>query len=239
MGTRLTIVKCQTLLAIVGVIALSGCVTHIKPYKQKRRDYKLPVPHSAYDAANSSGSLFDPRGIGSRLVTDARAQSVNDVVVVVIDEQATANRNASTIATKQDERTAQLTSFLGMIAKLQKQYPDFDGATAMGLTSDSTFNGIGQTSRSDRLQATVPSMVRQILPNGTLFIEGHRVVLVNDEEHHFYISGVIRPEDIDGLGQVQSSRIADAQIEFTGRGTLSAASSKGWFSSMLDVLWPF
>ena len=112
MVTRLTITTCQTLLAIVGVIALSGCVTNIKPYKQKRRDYKLPVPHSAYDAANSSGSLFDPRGIGSRLVTDARAQSVNDVVVVVIDEQATANRNASTIATKQDERTAQLTSFL-------------------------------------------------------------------------------------------------------------------------------
>ena len=220
-------------------LTLVDCVNHIKPYKQKRRDYKLPVPHAAYDAANSSGSLFDPRGIGSRLVTDARAQSVNDVVVVVIDEEATANRNASTSSTKQDERTAQLTSFLGMIAKLQKQYPDFDGATAMGLTSESSFSGSGQTSRSDRFKATVPSMVRQILPNGTLFIEGHRVVLVNEEEHHFYISGVIRPEDIDGLGQVQSSRIADAQIEFTGRGTISATNSKGWFSSMLDMVWPF
>ena len=43
-------------------------------------------------------------------------------------------------------------------------------------------------------------MVRRVLPNGNLFIEGHRVVLVNHEEHHFYISGVIRPEDIDGNG---------------------------------------
>jgi flagellar L-ring protein precursor FlgH len=230
-------VKCLFVWAVF--FCFFGCVNHIKPYKQKRRDYKLPVAHAAYDAANSSGSLFDPRGVGSRLVTDARAQSVNDVVVVVIDEQATANRNASTSSSKQDERTAQLTSFLGLIAKLQKQYPDFDGATAMGLTSESSFSGTGQTSRSDRFEATVPSMVRQILPNGTLFIEGHRVVLVNEEEHHFYISGVIRPEDIDGLGQVQSSRIADAQIEFTGRGTLSAANSKGWLSSMLDVLWPF
>ena len=216
-----------------------GCVRHVKPYKQKKRSYELPVPHAAYDAANSSGSLFDPQGIGSRLVADARAQNVNDVVIVVIDEQATARRDASTQAIRQDERSAQLTSFLGLIAKLQKEYPDFDGATAMQLSSDSTFNANGQTSRSDNLQATVPSMVRQVLPNGTLFIEGHRVVLVNDEEHHFYISGVIRPEDIDGLGQVQSSRIADAQIEFTGRGVLTDTSSKGWLSSILDKLWPF
>ena len=77
-------------------------------------------------------------------------------------------------------------------------------------------------------------MVRQVLPNGALFIEGHRVVLVNEEEHHFYIGGVIRPEDIDGH-QVQSSRIADAQIEFTGRGSLSATTSKGWLSSILTI----
>ena len=228
-----------SLLVLLMIGTTTGCVRHVKPYKQKKRSYELPVPHAAYDAANSSGSLFDPRGIGSRLVTDARAQTINDVVIVVIDEQATARRDASTQATRSDERSAQLTSFLGMIAKLQKEYPDFDGATAMQLTSESGFSGSGQTSRSDQLRATVPSMVRQVLPNGALFIEGHRVVLVNEEEHHFYISGVIRPEDIDGLGQVQSSRIADAQIEFTGRGALSASTSKGWFSSLLDVIWPF
>ena len=82
-------------------------------------------------------------------------------------------------------------------------------------------------------------MVRQVLPNGALFIEGHRVVLVNNEEHHFYISGVIRPEDIDGLGQIQSSRIADAQIEFTGRGALSTATKRGWLASLLDIIWAF
>ena len=228
-----------SLLVLLMIGTTTGCVRHVKPYKQKKRAYELPVPHAAYDAANSSGSLFDPRGIGSRLVTDARAQTVNDVVIVVIDEQATARRDASTQAIRTEERSAQLTSFLGMIAKLQKEYPDFDGATAMQLSNESNFNGSGQTSRSDQLRATVPSMVRQVLPNGALFIEGHRVVLVNEEEHHFYISGVIRPEDIDGLGQVQSSRIADAQIEFTGRGALSAASSKGWLSSILDVIWPF
>ena len=225
--------------AALGGLFLAGCVKHIEPYTPKRRHYELPVPHSAYDAGRQTGSLFDPNGVGVRLTTDARAQAVNDVVIVVIDEQATAQRDTATSTNRSDEQTAQLNSFLNVIAKLEETYPSFNGANALSVVSESSFAGAGSTSRSDRLQATVPAMVRQVLPNGALFIEGHRVVLVNKEEHHFYISGVIRPEDIDGQGQVSSSRMADAQIEFTGRGDISSGSSKGWASRVLDVIWPF
>ena len=225
-------------LMIVGFMA-SGCVTHIKPYKPKRRKYVLPVAHPAYDAARSHGSLFDPTGPGVRWTTDARAQAVNDLVVVVIEENATAQRDTATNTTRQAEQASNIDRFLGMIAKLQREYPDFDSAAALRLSHESTFNGQGRTSRNERLRATVPAMVRRVLPNGNLFIEGHRVVLVNHEEHHFYISGVIRPEDIDGNGQVQSSRMADAQIEFTGRGDLTSGTSQGWFSRVLDFIWPF
>lgn len=220
-------------------LTLTACVKHIEPYTPKRRQYSLPVPHAAYDAGRQDGSLFDPNGVGLRLTTDARAQAVNDVVIVVIDEQATAQRDTATATARSDEQTAQLNSFINIISKLEDEYPTFNGAEALGIASEHTFQGSGSTSRSDRLQATVPAMVRQVLPNGTLFIEGHRVVLVNKEEHHFYISGVIRPEDIDGRGQVPSSRMADAQIEFTGRGDLSSGSNKGWGSRLLDVIWPF
>lgn len=226
-------------IAAIAAIALTGCVKHIEPYTPKQRQYTLPVPHPAYDAGRQTGSLFDPHGVGVRLTTDARAQSVNDVVIVVIDEQATAQRDTATQTSRADEQTAQLNSFLNVIGKLEEKYPSFDGANALNIVSEHAFEGTGSTSRSDRLQATVPAMVRAVLPNGNLFIEGHRVVLVNKEEHHFYISGVIRPEDIDGRGQVPSSRMADAQIEFTGRGDLSSGSSKGWASRILDVIWPF
>lgn len=218
---------------------LGGCVTHIKPYTPKKRQYALPVAHPAYDAARASGSLFDPVGPGIRLTTDARAQGVNDVVVVAIDENARAQRDMNSQTSRQDSGSTAITNFLGMVAKLQSEYPDFNGEAAMQFAHDSAFKGQGKTSRSDRLQATVPAMVRKVLPNGNLFIEGHRVVLVNKEEHHFYISGVIRPEDIDGNGQVRSSRMADAQIEFTGRGEMTSGASKGWFSKMMNYVWPF
>ncbi len=234
----MTIVTRLTLTAACLIFTV-GCVSHIKPYTPKKRTYQLPVAHAAYDAARVSGSLFDPTGPGIRLTTDARAQGVNDVVVVLIDENARAQRNMNSESARQNSSSTAVESFLGMVAKLQKEYPDFNGATAMQFAQESAYKGQGKTSRTERLQATVPAMVRQVLPNGNLFIEGHRVVLVNKEEHHFYISGVIRPEDIDGNGQVRSSRMADAQIEFTGRGEMTSGASKGWFSSILDYVWPF
>jgi flagellar L-ring protein FlgH len=233
----MTLVRIFTL--SLPLVFLAGCVTHIKPYTPKKRNYQLPVAHPAYDSARVSGSLFDPTGPGIRLTTDARAQGVNDVVVVLIDENARAQRNMDSQSSRQNSNSTAVENFLGMVAKLQNEYPDFNGASAMQFAQESAYKGQGKTSRSDRLQATVPAMVRQLLPNGNLFIEGHRVVLVNKEEHHFYISGVIRPEDIDGSGQVRSSRMADAQIEFTGRGEMTSGAAKGWFSTILDYVWPF
>ena len=109
---------------------------------------------------------------------------------------------------------------------------------AINMVHQNSFKGEGRTTRNDRFEATVPAMVRQVLPGGQLFVEGHRVVLVNSEEHHFYFSGVIRPEDIDGTGSVPSSRMADAQIEFVGRGNLTTGTSQGWLSRFLDFIWP-
>ena len=85
----------------------------------------------------------------------------------------------------------------------------------------------------------MPAVVRKVLPNGNLFVEGHRVILVNAEEQHFYISGVVRPIDIDQENSVKSSMVADAEIEFVGRGVLTDNQKQGWLSRFLGWIWPF
>ena len=222
------------------VIALlaSGCINHVKPYTPKRRQYKLPV-ESGPVRAQTSGSIFNQNSIASRLMTDPRAQQVNDLVIINIDERASAKRDTSTEIDREDSYNTQIESFLGLLKKLERDNKDFDGSAAINFIHQNSFKGEGSTTRNDRFEATVPAMVRRVLPNGSMFVEGHRVVLVNNEEHHFYISGVIRPEDIDGSGAVSSSKMADAQIEFVGRGDLTQGTSKGWFSRMIDVIWPF
>jgi flagellar L-ring protein precursor FlgH len=217
-------------------VAGSGCAaSHIASYKPKRRDYNLDTANTKEDEPQSEGSLWHPGRPASMLFTDARALRANDLVVIKIEEVADAHRSADTDLTRESSSSAQVTAFLGLLNKLKGLDPNLN----IGGNSKSDFKGEGTTARTEYLTATVPAVVRKVLPNGNLFVEGHRVVLVNNEEQHFYISGVVRPIDIDQENSVKSSMVADAEIEFVGRGVLTDNLHQGFLSRYLGWLWPF
>jgi flagellar L-ring protein precursor FlgH len=63
--------------------------------------------------------------------------------------------------------------------------------------------------------------------------------MINHEEYHLYVSGIVRPADIDDTNSVLSSSIADAQVEFTGRGDIADQNDRGWLKKILDTINPF
>ncbi len=214
------------------VLALTLCacgVSHIDKYVPKHREYKPDPSAERRDPAAAPGSLWRDQGSPAMLYTDARALRENDLVVVKVEEVADAKRSADTDMTHRSDFNA-IAAFNKAISSPQAQIQG-------GF--DKRFQGIGTTGRTERLTATVPALVRKVLANGNLFIEGHRVVLVNAEEQHFYISGVVRPIDIDQENSVKSSMVADAEIEFTGRGILSDNQRQGWLSRYFGWIWPF
>ena len=64
-------------------------------------------------------------------------------------------------------------------------------------------------------------------------------VMATQNADVFYISGVVRPIDIDQENSVKSSMVADAEIEFVGRGVLTDNQKQGWLSRFLGWVWPF
>jgi flagellar L-ring protein precursor FlgH len=231
---------CPTLaLSLCALLASSCAATHINAYKPKRREYTLDSPQAKEDQPQSEGSLWHPGRPASMLFTDARALRVNDLVVIKVEEVADAKRSADTDLSRESTSSAQVSAFLGLLSKLKKLDPDLDPNLSIGGSSKTDFKGEGKTARTEFLTATVPATVRKVLPNGNLFVEGHRVILVNSEEQHFYISGVVRPIDIDQENSVKSSMVADAEIEFVGRGVLTDNQHQGFFSRYLGWIWPF
>jgi flagellar L-ring protein FlgH len=224
-----------TILGLV-LATLSCTQAHIGEYTPKRRDYKLPAETKGDQAAASPGSLWQEGRPASLLFTDARALRVNDLLVVKIDEQADAHRTTDTNTDRSSAAAAKIDAFMGLLKKLPSS---IDPNLAIGGSSSNSFQSKGDTGRTEYLTATVPAVVTKVFNNGNLFVEGHRVILVNAEEQHFYISGVVRPIDIDQENTVKSSMVADAQIEFVGRGVLSDNQKPGWFSRMLGWIWPF
>lgn len=218
------------------LLLLSACgPAHVGNYQPKHRKYEAASAAPAAKSTSNSGSLWEEGRPASLLFTDARALRQDDLVVVKIEEVADAKRSADTDLSRDSKFSADLSAFLRQAGVATG--PELTAQAAAG--TNSSFLGQGSTARTERLTATVPALVRQVLPNGNLFIEGHRVVLVNSEEQHFYISGVVRPIDIDQSNSVKSSLIADAEIEFTGRGVLSDNQRQGWFSRYFSWIWPF
>ncbi len=219
-------------------LALGACgPAHLSEYTPKHREYKLPAEGKGEDEPASPGSLWRDGRPASMLFTDARALRTNDLVVINIEEVANASRSADTSLDRSSASAAKIDAFLGLLKKLKVS--SSDSGLAIGGTSTGSFKGQGSSDRSESLTATVPAVVIKVLANGNLFVEGHRAILVNSEEHHFYISGVVRPIDIDQQNSVKSSMVADAQIEFVGRGDLTDNQRQGWLSRYLGWMWPF
>ncbi len=224
------------------LLCLSGALAcgpaHIGEYTPKKRTIETPKMPDKVEP-ETSGSLWSDSNQHAHLFADQRAFRIADIVVVEVEERADAERTSGTDIdrTSRSGLGVQAIPVIGPLAALALGDLNVD-VSAEGR-GDTQFKTEGTTGRSERLLATVPSIVQSVMPNGNLIIEGHRVVLVNEEEQHLYVSGVVRPIDIDENNSVKSSKIAEAEIEFVGRGIMTDNAKQGWFSRYFGWVWPF
>lgn len=229
----------RLVLAAVLLGTAAGCgPAHIKTFAPRHRKYDPGAyAQASPDASPGAGSLYSDARPG--LLQDTRALHVGDIVVISIDEQADAKGDATTKLGKSTDRNAGADAVLGLMPALKRLNPEMDTGKLLQLAAASNFAGNGATTRTGTLQGSIAVRVAKQLPNGDFYIEGTKVVMINNEEYHLYISGLVRPTDIAQDNSVGSTRVADAQVEFTGRGDLADNQRKGWFSRAFDAMNPF
>jgi len=221
---------------LIGGLLAVGCTPHIRPYTPKKRDYKPESYASAADG-REEGSLWSDSS--DSLFTQRRSARVGDLITVEIHETANGARDAGTETSPHTERSPGVRSFATAMSALKAAYPSLDPSKLVEAMSKNDFSGKGKTTSSGKLYATLTARIKKVLPNGDLYFEGHKVVMINEEESHLYLSGVVRPSDIQADNRVGSDVIADAQVEYTGRGPVSDKQKPGWFSRLLDWVNPF
>jgi flagellar L-ring protein precursor FlgH len=231
------------LVSIVGLLVVADLLVacgppHIKPFTPRERKYEMgKYAATEEEAQPAAGSIYTDSLPG--FLEDTRALRVGDIVVVRIVEEADARGGASTNLSKDSKRSSGVEKMLGLLPALQKAYPNVDPAQLIALASSNDFNGEGQTQRAGKLKGTIGVKVKQELPNGDLFVEGTKTVMINHEEYHLYVSGVVRPADIERDNSIDSGLIADARVEFTGRGDIGDQVRRGWLNKALDKISPF
>ena len=224
---------------LAGPELLWGCgPNHIQPFTARHRKYDAGQYEATDERSKpATGSIYSEAQAG--YLEDTRALRVGDVVHVIIDEQADAQGGATTNLSKNTSRDGSVEALLGLVPAIRSAYPNIDPETLISMVSNYDFAGEGKTQRAGRLRGSTAVKVKKTLPNGDLYVEGTKVVMINHEEYHLYISGVIRPADIDNDNSVSSSLVADARVEFTGRGDINDQVERGWLTKILDFISPF
>ena len=155
---------------------------------------------------------------------DKKASKVGDVVTVLIVESATSSQTASTDAKK----TSSLASPSGL-GPLLKALP------LLQFTNNDALKGSGTTNRSSALTATMTVKVVSVEPSGNLKIEGTREVQTNGEKATIRLSGTIRPQDVAQDNTVQSTYIADAKIQYDGKGPIGSRQREGLIQRLFKI----
>ena len=232
---RTFVLRTSALLALV--LSATACgPNHIGPFTPRERAYS-PGPYAQTDpsARPAPGSLFSDAQSG--YFEDARGAHVGDILSIRIDESADAQGDSTTNLNRKSSMSAGVDTLFGLVTALKGA--GIDPTKIAQFASESSFEGQGATARKGKLAGSITVRVRKAMPNGDLFLEGTKVVLINNEEYHLYVSGLVRPRDIERDNTVPSSRIADAQIEFTGRGDVADQQRKGWLTRIIDAVNPF
>lgn len=216
---------------VFAAVAPSPAAAGLFGKKQPAEDYSAARPAPAIPhAAPASGSIFDAsQGYGA-LYEGWRARRVGDPLTIVLVERTAASKSASS---KLDSQGS-----LGITPPAMGPLALFNRNEA-SASGDRGFDGKGSTDQANSLSGEVSVTVAEVYPNGTMLVQGQKRLTLNRGDEWVRIKGLVRTADVDLNNRVASTRVADAQIAYTGKGDVARAGRQGWLGRFFSVVSPF
>ncbi|MGH1418920.1 MAG: flagellar basal body L-ring protein FlgH [Hyphomicrobiaceae bacterium] len=182
-----------------------------------------------------SGSTW--RDDGQDLFRDPRARRKGDILTVEISIKDKASLDNSS------NRSRDSTGGVGANIDFSGTTKFFKANGAAALDVDYNGNtetkGSGTINRSESIELLVAAIVVDVLPNGNLLVSGSQEVRVNYELRELRVSGIVRPKDILTDNRISYDKIAEARIDYGGRGRLSEVQQPAWGQQIFDLITPF
>jgi flagellar L-ring protein FlgH len=222
-------------LVLIVVLLFSGCAKPPSEVVQSPEPLEeIQTPHTQEKTA---GSLWS--NDATSIFSDHKAKNIGDIIGVTIAEKASATKEATTSTGRTSSYKAGITNLFGLEKSGDVAHTNMDLANLVNTNFTNSFDGNGKTARKGNLTAQLSVQVIDLYPNGNLKIRGGKEVMVNNEVQIIYITGIVRPVDITAANTIDSNKILNARISYTGKGVLSDKQEAGWLTRTLDNIWPF
>lgn len=161
-----------------------------------------------------------------------RARNVGDTLTILISEKTDAARKGNSKADRKQSSAFSVPTLSGLPGK------SFLNAS-LAATSDSSFDGSGESNANDSFTGTIAVTVIEVLANGNLLVSGEKQIGLNYETEYIRFSGVVNPTQISFGNSVSSGQVADARIEYRGTGSVDSAQIMGWLAKFFLTFLPF
>ena len=228
---------------VIAIGYLVGCASADKPTLLSTPSSARPRP--IQETSANMGSLY-PANSGGPYVSavshrplfeDRRARNVGDILTVLLNETTAAAKGTSLAAA----RKATAASELNVGAGVGAPFGGFAGVRAIGNfdgIGDLKSEGSGASAANNTFAGTITVTVVEVLSNGNLVVAGEKQVAISNEEEIIRFGGIVNPNTLV-FNRVNSQEVADARIEYRGRGVTDDTQRTGWFTRLLFKLAPF
>lgn len=217
-------------LALSSAALLFGGFTgaaHAKPKTVKVNPYAATTASVSHETP-SNGAIF--QGGYTPLTSGGRAGQVGDILTIQLVER--------TMASKSNSAATQRGGSIGLTPPSTGPLNLFKPSD-IGMGGDQQFQGKGSAAQSNQLNGEISVTVAQLYPNGTMLVRGEKLLTLNRGDEHVQFSGIVRAMDISPDNRILSTRVADANIRYVGKGEIARASRQGWLGRFFSMISPF
>jgi flagellar L-ring protein precursor FlgH len=176
--------------------------------------HKVQQASTSQPVERTLGSLWSSGAPLTEVAADFKATRLNDVVIIQVVEQTSAQTNGNTQQNRAYAANSAITALGGHVS-VGGVNPIVNAASSEQL------KGNGQVEADSQLQTSLTGQVVSILPNGNLVVEAQRAYSINSQHDTMIVRGVVRPGDIGSNNQILSTQLMDLEVELKGKGLVS------------------
>ena len=213
---------------VTGLLLFTSGLAQAKP--KEAAEFFSPTPATPVEnAAAPNGAIFQGNGYAA-LTSGTRASRVGDVLTITLLERTTAGINNATGTNRAGS--------IGLSPPSSGPLSVISSAD-INMGGDQSFKGKGDTVQSNTLTGEVSVTIAAVYPNGTMLVKGEKRLALNRGDETVQFSGIVRSADVTADNRVPSWRVADAKINYRGKGDVARASRQGWLQRFFSIVSPF
>ena len=196
--------------------------------------YAPILPDMPQQKVAQDGAIFQS-DMANSLFSDVKARRVGDIITVNLQENTRATKSAGTTTNKDTD--VNVNPILGLGGNALNIGNE---SVQLGMSTSNGFAGDASTNQSNNLVGSISVTVVQVFANQNLLVRGEKWLTLNNGDEYIRLTGVVRPADVSPANEIESTKIANARIQYSGTGTFASAQEQGWLSGFFSSeYWPF